>query len=226
MAVKLKVLHGALKKNDRLQVVVPITSNPFVIGRSSDCDMRCHSQAISRRHCEIRVSGLEVTLVDLDSRNGVRVNGEVIRESYPLKSGDRLAIGRLEFELIIEIPKPRADADPLGELVCEMLVEADRQEAADQEPESRWYRIEPAEPVDPYEGMSKKEILRAKAREKIPTKQPPRKLPKLVTDSVHDAIGDTLAKQGTDADRYYRGAKPPQAAGKASKGGEDTQVGK
>jgi len=28
MSVKLKVIHGALKKNDRFQVVIPITKTP------------------------------------------------------------------------------------------------------------------------------------------------------------------------------------------------------
>jgi pSer/pThr/pTyr-binding forkhead associated (FHA) protein len=84
MSVKLKVIHGALKKNDRFQVVVPITKTPFVFGRATDCDMRCHSPAISRRHCEIRVAGFDITIVDLNSRNGVRVNGEFIKEERRL----------------------------------------------------------------------------------------------------------------------------------------------
>ena len=100
MSVKLRVIHGALKKNDRFQVVVPITKTPFSIGRAADCDMCCHGTAISRRHCEIRVASFDVTAVDLNSRNGVRVNGEIIKGESRLKTGDRLAIGRLHFELI------------------------------------------------------------------------------------------------------------------------------
>ncbi|MEO8498587.1 MAG: FHA domain-containing protein, partial [Planctomycetota bacterium] len=165
MSVKLRVIHGALKKNDRFQVVVPITKTPFVIGRSPDCDMRCHSDAISRHHCEIRVAGFDVMAVDLNSRNGVRVNGEIINEERRLKSGDLLAIGRLQFELIIDVPKPRPGYDPLGDSVCDLLLEADRREAEERPADSRWFKIEP---VDPYEGMTEKERLIAKARKKIP----------------------------------------------------------
>lgn len=49
MSVELKVIHGALKRNERFQVVIPITKTPFVIGRSRDCDMRCHISAITAR---------------------------------------------------------------------------------------------------------------------------------------------------------------------------------
>jgi len=142
--------------------------------------MRCHSEAISRRHCEIRVAGFDVTIVDLNSRNGVHVNGRIVQQECRLRTGDRLAIGRLEFELIIELPKPRPGHDPLGDSVCELLLEADRSEtgvaSADDSADSRWYKIEPCDPrVDPYEGMSHKERLQAKARMKIPQQSAPRK---------------------------------------------------
>jgi|CXWL01.1.fsa_nt_gi pSer/pThr/pTyr-binding forkhead associated (FHA) protein len=205
MSVKLKVIHGALKKNDRFQVVIPITKTPFAIGRAPECDMRCHSEAISRRHCEIRVAGFDVTIVDLDSRNGVHVNGQIIQQECRLTTGDRLAIGRLEFELIIELPKPRPGHDPLGDSVCELLLEADRSEAGVGSADSRWYKIEPcAAPVDPYEGMSHKEKLQAKARRKIPQQSAPRKLPKRVAESADAAIRQALAKYSDGVERCYR----------------------
>ena len=206
MAVKLKVLHGALKKNDRLQLVVPIRKTPFVVGRAEDCDMRCHSQAISRHHCEIRVSGFDVTIVDLNSRNGVQVNGERVLEQQRLMHGDRLAIGKLEFAVIIELPKRQAGRDPLGDSVCDMLVEADQVENAvnDQNPDSRWYQLERATTSDPYEGMTPKEKRVAKARAKIPKQKAPQNLPKRVSDTIHDAIDDTLAKYSNGIDRCYR----------------------
>lgn len=225
MSVKLRVIHGALKKNDRFQVVIPITKTPFAIGRASDCDMRCHSDAISRRHCEIRVAGFDVTIVDLNSRNGVHVNGELVQQSRRLSTGDRLAIGRLEFELIIDVPKPRPGHDPLGDTVCEMLLEADRsvvgRPVADENSvDSRWYKIES---VDPFEGMSDKEKLQAKARKKIPRQTGPQKLPKRVAESADVAIRQTLAKYADGIERCYRRPQPkPTATDTISLSAEET----
>ena len=167
--------------------------------------MRCHSPAISRHHCEIRVAGVDITIVDLNSRNGVRVNGEFIKEERRLKTGDCLAIGRLEFELIVDAPKARSGFDPLGDSVCELLLEGDRREAEDRPTDSRWYKIEP---VDPFAGMSEKEKLQAKAREKIPRQKQPQKLPSRVAASTTVAINQVLAKYGQNAERCYR-RRPP-----------------
>ena len=222
MSIKLRVIHGALKKNDRFQVVIPITKTPFAIGRAPDCDMRCHSPAISRRHCEIRVSGFDVTLVDLNSRNGVRVNGEKIRHERRLKTGDCLGIGRLEFELIIEVPKPRPGHDPLGDSVCEMLLEADRSATAASASDSPWYKIET---VDPYQGMSLKEKLLAKARQKIPQQKRPQKLPKQTAVSAEIAVQQTLAKYSDGIERCYRRPRQsPAATDTVIHAKEDTRV--
>lgn len=209
MSVKLRVIHGALKKNDRFQVTVPVTKTPFVFGRSAECDMRCHSTTISRRHCEIRVTGFDITLVDLNSRNGVCVNGRRVEGQQPLKTGDRIAIGKLEFELVVEAPKRRAGLDPLGDSVCELLLEADRREPDTQFTDSRWYKIEQ---VDPYEGMSEKERLQAKARAKIPEQKRPQKLPKRVAESSDIAVRQTLAKYSQSVKRCYRRPQTPQSS--------------
>lgn len=221
MSVSLRVVHGALKKNDRFQVTVPVTKTPFVFGRSEDCDMRCHSPAISRHHCEIRVAGFEISIVDLNSRNGVRVNGQRVAGQQKLRPGDRLAVGKLEFELIVDVPRPRAGFDPLGDSVCELLLEADRCEAERRAADSRWYKIEP---VDPYEGMTKKEKLQAKARKKVPQKIAPKKLPKRVAESADVAVRQTLAKYTQSIDRCYRTQKsPPSTTDTVILFGEDTK---
>ena len=109
------------------------------------------------------------------------------------------------FELLIQRPKRNPQTDAFDEFISDMLVEADqadRQERA-LSPETRWYQIEPAVPRDPYEGMTPKERLVAKAREKLPPKQDkPMKLPKrrYVADSANQAVSETLAT-------YYEGLK-------------------
>ena len=68
----------------------------IVIGRSKDCDIRLEDPNVSRRHAEVRREGEAYWLVDLDSTNGVAVNGARIRRSR-LNEGDRITIGNTDL---------------------------------------------------------------------------------------------------------------------------------
>lgn len=65
----------------------------LVIGRSSGCDLVLDDELSSRRHCRIEVRGERVVLVDLDSRNGVLVNGARVVGERELHHGEVIAIG-------------------------------------------------------------------------------------------------------------------------------------
>ena len=71
------------------------------IGRSRDCDVVLEDAGASRRHAEIRPHASGWELQDLDSTNGVRVNGRAIADTQPLHPGDRIEVGSTEivFEL-------------------------------------------------------------------------------------------------------------------------------
>ena len=97
MKVKLKVLKGSGAGKE-----VRIPTPKCLIGRSEDCHMRPKSEAVSRRHCAILVKDGKVLLRDLESKNGTFVNGERVEEDLVLKPGDRLQIGPLAFEVLID----------------------------------------------------------------------------------------------------------------------------
>jgi FHA domain len=63
------------------------------LGRSEECEVTIEDPLVSRRHAQIAVDGDEVKLIDLGSRNGVRLNGKVVVESAFLADGDRVRIG-------------------------------------------------------------------------------------------------------------------------------------
>ena len=66
-------------------------------GRHPECDVRlAGSTKISRRHCCIAQVDNRWVIRDLDSLNGIRVNGETVRET-DLKPGDSLAIGNMTY---------------------------------------------------------------------------------------------------------------------------------
>ena len=91
--------------------VVLLQKPILLIGRHDECDVRFDLPSISRRHCCIAVAYDRVTIRDLGSRHGIRVNGEVLEERR-LRSGDEIAIGPLLFRFEDEPAPPRAASKP------------------------------------------------------------------------------------------------------------------
>jgi len=67
------------------------------LGRSRDCDIVLDDSSISRRHAQLRPTGSTWTIEDLDSTNGVRVNGIAIDGPQQLRTGDRIEMGSTEI---------------------------------------------------------------------------------------------------------------------------------
>jgi hypothetical protein len=70
-----------------------------VIGRSLDCNLTIEDPLVSRQHARIVVDDDQVTVEDLGSRNGVRVNGQAARRPMLLSDGDRIRIGTQDLVL-------------------------------------------------------------------------------------------------------------------------------
>jgi len=67
------------------------------VGRSRDCDIVLEDSSVSRRHAELRPAGSAWTIEDLDSTNGVRVNGTAVHGPRQLRTGDRIEVGSTEI---------------------------------------------------------------------------------------------------------------------------------
>ena len=67
-----------------------------VIGRSKDCDIQLPDPNVSRRHAEVRQEGAAYWVVDLDSTNGMEVNGRRQKRAK-LRQGDRITLGSTEL---------------------------------------------------------------------------------------------------------------------------------
>jgi len=76
-----------------------VLMNPVTyLGRQPGNDLVLGSTNVSRRHAKLIVTDLGVTAHDLDSHNGIFLNGKKVR-SAPVAPGDRLYIGDVCLEL-------------------------------------------------------------------------------------------------------------------------------
>ncbi len=92
--------------NGRSEREVPVVGN-LVVGRDPSCDISEPDPLLSRRHAEILAGAHGVSVRDLDSRNGVLVNGEKTREQV-LFAGDIVQMGHLLMRYVEEIPTDAA----------------------------------------------------------------------------------------------------------------------
>ena len=73
-----------------------IEKRRVVIGRSKDCDIQVADPNVSRRHAEVRQEGSAYWVVDLDSTNGMEVNGRRLKRAK-LRPGDTITVGSTEL---------------------------------------------------------------------------------------------------------------------------------
>jgi predicted component of type VI protein secretion system len=87
-AVTFQVLEGIDKGRIFRDLVTPVT-----IGREEGNLLRLNDERVSRFHAKVQYDNGEIILTDLESTNGTRVNGTVIRIRR-LRPGDRVSVGR------------------------------------------------------------------------------------------------------------------------------------
>lgn len=77
----------------------PLNNDETTIGRSAYCSIIIDNPATSREHALLSWKGSRLTLQDLDSRNGVVLNGEKLTEQTIVQEGDVIKIGNEELLL-------------------------------------------------------------------------------------------------------------------------------
>jgi hypothetical protein len=73
-----------------------------LLGRSKDCDIQLADPNVSRRHAELRQEGAAYWIVDLDSTNGMEVNGRRVKRAK-LEDGDKVTLGSTEIGFSREV---------------------------------------------------------------------------------------------------------------------------
>ena len=83
-----------------------IVDNEVHMGRELDNTLRLPDPSMSRHHCVIRKVGGGYEIQDLQSSNGVLVNGNRVQAS-PLRDGDRITLGQVQ--LTFQDPHPQGN---------------------------------------------------------------------------------------------------------------------
>ena len=74
-----------------------LRTGAVVVGRSSSCHVVLDDGLVSRRHAQFVINAKTVIVEDFGSVNGVYVNGERITGHRALRDGDRVQIGKQDF---------------------------------------------------------------------------------------------------------------------------------
>ena len=77
---------------------IPMDRAVVVVGRHPNCDTRLDSLRVSRHHCCMTQEDGQVIVRDLDSANGIRINGQRV-ETGRLRPGDELSIAHIRYRL-------------------------------------------------------------------------------------------------------------------------------
>jgi len=77
-------------------LVLEVNEPDVVVGRHSEAGLRLPLADVSRRHCRLTFKDGSWHVADLNSLNGVQVNGEAVLEAT-LEHGDTLRIGGFSF---------------------------------------------------------------------------------------------------------------------------------
>jgi ABC transport system ATP-binding/permease protein len=78
---------------------IDLTANLYVIGRSEEANCQINDPSISRAHARMDGDEGKWTISDLDSINGIQINGQK-KDDYVLKAGDVIELGTVRMRFV------------------------------------------------------------------------------------------------------------------------------
>lgn len=102
---------------------VPISTQPFTIGRDFENTLCLANPTISRRHAELLIIDNDLFVRDTNSRNGTFLNGRRIDNFERLRPGDMLQFGAAVFT--VHPPQARSPGSPFDSEHNMTMVEMD-----------------------------------------------------------------------------------------------------
>jgi adenylate cyclase len=92
---------------------IPLLRPDMTLGRRESCDICLQFPNISGMHCELIFRGGYWTVRDLNSTNGIKVNGVRV-QARPLKPGDEITIAKRRYVIQYTLsPEAQAELEAL-----------------------------------------------------------------------------------------------------------------
>jgi DNA-binding response OmpR family regulator len=89
----------------------------MTIGRDRDCDIVLASRFVSRLHARLEPRGERFAIIDAGSKNGVFVNGRLLKAAHLLEPGDEMRIGD---HLLVYGEGPDRTTELFGEIYVDL----------------------------------------------------------------------------------------------------------
>jgi pSer/pThr/pTyr-binding forkhead associated (FHA) protein len=115
---------------------VELTRPDMLIGRHSQADIRLPLPDVSRRHCRFFFGEGVWQVLDLNSLNGVFLNGEPVRQAT-VRQGDLLRIGGFTFAVDLGGAEPQTAEDDASEGLIRRLFKTLPSPSREAEPRRR-----------------------------------------------------------------------------------------
>jgi hypothetical protein len=87
------------------------TKSSYVIGSSDECDVVLRHPSVDPLHCGVILEKGSVTIWDLGSQAGVKINGAPVSEDK-LKVGDLMTLGDLDIQVRFQLRRPNIRRAP------------------------------------------------------------------------------------------------------------------
>lgn len=78
--------------------LIPLLKNSLLVGRRESCDIVLRFSNVSAHHCQLTLNNGYWFVKDLNSRNGVKVNGIRVRDKR-LDPGDVLSVANRKYKV-------------------------------------------------------------------------------------------------------------------------------
>lgn len=108
-----------LAAGSRAGLEAPLMVGYYMIGRSSECQVRPKSKSVSRRHCLVHHQGHGVRIFDLGSTSGTRINDEKVTAKtwVDIQDGDLVRVGKIGFYLHAQQSEIQPNCTPSSQTV-------------------------------------------------------------------------------------------------------------
>jgi len=113
----MKVFHLVIYSGATVSRVYVLRKDKIIVGRDPGCDLALDSMDVSRRHAVLRCSDTEVTIEDMGSTNGTKVNDEKVAAAQTLRPRDVITLGkdfRLVFQVVDSVRSGKSDDSESG----------------------------------------------------------------------------------------------------------------